>query len=113
MHPSEGEMVCKAVLKDKVPYFNAPIFLENKTLLGKVDEIFGAFNEYVIILACLDGLPNSYYRCSLLKQRLVFKPPPLRLLIKSSFRLINCSPWKDFCQNRKLQEVFLFYAFCF
>jgi len=25
----------------QVPYFNGPIFLENKTQVGKVEEIFG------------------------------------------------------------------------
>ena len=50
VHPCEGEMVCKATLNAQVPYFNAPIFLENKTQIGKVDEIFGPLNEYVKII---------------------------------------------------------------
>ena len=29
MHPSEGEMVCEST-NPKIPYFNAPIYLENK-----------------------------------------------------------------------------------
>jgi hypothetical protein len=48
-HPCEGDMVCKATLGDRVPYFNAPIFLENKTPIGKVDEIFGPLNDYVAL----------------------------------------------------------------
>lgn len=31
----------------QVPYFNAPIFLENKTQIGKVEEILGAINNVV------------------------------------------------------------------
>ena len=31
----------------QVPYFNAPIFLENKSQVGKVDEIFGKIKESV------------------------------------------------------------------
>lgn len=46
MHPCEGDMVCRAV-SDKVPFFNAPVYLENKTMLGKVDEILGPINSYV------------------------------------------------------------------
>ena len=32
---------------EKVPYFNAPIYLQNKTQIGKVEEIFGPINESV------------------------------------------------------------------
>jgi hypothetical protein len=31
----------------QIPYFNAPIFLENKTQVGKVDEILGQINSVV------------------------------------------------------------------
>lgn len=34
---------------EKVPYFNAPIYLQNKTQIGKVEEIFGPINESVSI----------------------------------------------------------------
>ena len=40
MHECESEMVCKLTEKEnKIPYFNAPIFLENKKKIGKVDEV--------------------------------------------------------------------------
>jgi len=32
-------------MADKVPYFNAGIYLENKKKIGKVDEILGKINE--------------------------------------------------------------------
>jgi H/ACA ribonucleoprotein complex subunit 1 len=44
MHACENEMVYKST-NDKVPYFNAGAFLENKTKIGKVDEILGSINE--------------------------------------------------------------------
>ncbi|KAG6950881.1 hypothetical protein JG688_00013976, partial [Phytophthora aleatoria] len=44
MHACENEMVYKSS-NDKVPYFNAGAFLENKTRIGKVDEILGSINE--------------------------------------------------------------------
>ena len=31
----------------QVPYFNAPMFLQNKTQIGKIEEIFGAINDGV------------------------------------------------------------------
>lgn len=46
MHSSEGDLVCTAI-NEKVPFFNAPIFLENKSQIGKVDEIFGPITEFV------------------------------------------------------------------
>ena len=38
--------MCKSV-NEKVPYFNAPIYFENKALVGKVDEIFGQVSNHV------------------------------------------------------------------
>lgn len=32
-------------MPDKVPYFNAGVYLENKKKIGKVDEILGKINE--------------------------------------------------------------------
>jgi H/ACA ribonucleoprotein complex subunit 1 len=46
MHACEGDAVTK-LTNEKVPYFNAPIYLQNKTQIGKVDEIFGPINESV------------------------------------------------------------------
>mgnify|MGYP001804415518 FL=1 len=46
MHTCEGDIVCK-LIHEKVPYFNAPIYLENKTNIGKVDEIFGKVSDRV------------------------------------------------------------------
>ena len=45
-HACEGEAVTK-LTHEKIPYFNAPIYLENKTQVGKVEEIFGPINEAV------------------------------------------------------------------
>lgn len=47
MHACEGDAVTKALTDKKVPFFNAPIYLQNKTQIGKVDEIFGAINDFV------------------------------------------------------------------
>lgn len=34
MHSCEGEMVCESI-NPKIPYFNAPIYLENKVRYDK------------------------------------------------------------------------------
>ena len=46
LHPCEGDLVCKGS-NEKVPYFNAPLYLENKSQIGKVDDIFGPMQNYV------------------------------------------------------------------
>ncbi len=32
MHATEGEMVCESI-NPKIPFFNAPIYLENKVII--------------------------------------------------------------------------------
>ncbi|MFS8008751.1 putative H/ACA ribonucleoprotein complex, subunit Gar1/Naf1 [Helianthus anomalus] len=45
VHACEEDAVTK-LTNEKILYFNnAPIYLQNKTLIGKVDEIFGPINE--------------------------------------------------------------------
>lgn len=33
----------------KVPYFNTPVYLENMEVIGKLEDIFGVFNDYVSV----------------------------------------------------------------
>ncbi|CAG8480412.1 5185_t:CDS:2 [Paraglomus occultum] len=44
LHECEGDMVCRSS-NPKIPYFNAPIYLENKQQIGKVDEILGRIED--------------------------------------------------------------------
>jgi hypothetical protein len=44
VHEVEGEMLVK-LTNEMIPYFNAGIYLQNKTRLGKVDEILGPVNQ--------------------------------------------------------------------
>ncbi len=48
MHPCQEYVVVKHTLQDRVPIFNRPIYLENKTKIGVIDDVFGPINEYVI-----------------------------------------------------------------
>jgi H/ACA ribonucleoprotein complex subunit 1 len=52
MHPCDDLVVIRSSKKDEVPFFNAPIFLENKEQIGKVDEIFGPIRDYVSVFFC-------------------------------------------------------------
>ncbi|MEN2495427.1 MAG: H/ACA snoRNP pseudouridylase subunit [Marteilia pararefringens] len=42
----ENDLVLKSDIRDRVPYFNASIYLENKQPIGKVDEILGPIKSY-------------------------------------------------------------------
>ncbi|GAN03618.1 hypothetical protein MAM1_0044c03073 [Mucor ambiguus] len=55
VHACEGGMVCKSI-NAKIPYFNAPIFLENKSQTGKVDEILGPLNEVYFTVKMQEGM---------------------------------------------------------
>ncbi|KAJ3347980.1 H/ACA snoRNP pseudouridylase subunit [Entophlyctis luteolus] len=61
MHACEGELVCKSV-NTKIPYFNAPIYLENKTQIGKVDEILGPLNEVYFTVKLQEGAVAASFK---------------------------------------------------
>ncbi|KAJ2538115.1 H/ACA snoRNP pseudouridylase subunit [Coemansia sp. RSA 1933] len=61
MHSCEGEMVCR-LTNAKVPYFNAPIFLENKTQIGKVDEILGPINKVFFTVKLQEGVISDSFK---------------------------------------------------
>ena len=52
--------MCK-LTNPKVPYFNGPIFLENKTQVGKVEEIFGPINASMFTIKMAEGVVASSY----------------------------------------------------
>ena len=56
-------MVCqRSASQTKIPYFNAPIFLENKTQIGKVDEILGPINEVHFTVKLDAGIVASSFK---------------------------------------------------
>lgn len=62
IHAVEDEMLCLSTLKEKVPYFNAPIYLQNKTPIGKVDEILGPINEVYFSVKMGEGMIASSFK---------------------------------------------------
>jgi hypothetical protein len=46
LYSCENDIVCSTTC-GKIPFFNAPIFFENKEQIGKLDEIFGSPQENV------------------------------------------------------------------
>ena len=59
-HPCEGDLVCRST-NDKIPHFNAPIFLESKAQVGKVDTIFGQINEVYFSVKLDTGVKASSF----------------------------------------------------
>ncbi|EFX03371.1 snornp protein [Grosmannia clavigera kw1407] len=62
MHACEGEMVCKSVNAAKIPQFNAFVFLENKTNIGKVDEILGPINQVYFTIKPSEGIQATSFK---------------------------------------------------
>ncbi|PYH84140.1 Gar1-domain-containing protein [Aspergillus uvarum CBS 121591] len=61
MHACEGEMVCESI-NPKIPYFNAPIYLENKTPIGKVDEVLGPINQVYFTVKPQEGIVATSFK---------------------------------------------------
>ena len=61
MHATEGELVCESI-NPKIPYFNAPIYLENKTPIGKVDEILGPLNQVYFTIKPQEGIQATSFK---------------------------------------------------
>jgi rRNA processing protein Gar1 len=62
LHSVEDEMLCSSLMPDKVPYFNAPIYLQNKSVIGKVDEILGPINEVHFSVKMGEGMVASSFK---------------------------------------------------
>ena len=62
LHPVESEMLCNLTLPTRIPYFNAPIYLSNKTQIGKVDEILGPINEVYFTVKMDQGMTAGSFK---------------------------------------------------
>jgi H/ACA ribonucleoprotein complex subunit 1 len=61
MHPCEGEMFCESI-NPKIPQFGAQIFLENKTAVGKVDEVLGPINQVFFTIKPTEGIQATSFK---------------------------------------------------
>ncbi|KAH8661361.1 Gar1/Naf1 RNA binding region-domain-containing protein [Tricladium varicosporioides] len=61
LHACEGEIVCESI-NTKIPYFNAPIYLQNKTSIGKVDEILGPINQVYFTIKPTEGIQATSFK---------------------------------------------------
>ena len=61
-HDCESELVCKVTIPEKVPYFNAGIYLQNKKKIGKIDEIFGKIAEVMFTVKMDPGVVSKSFQ---------------------------------------------------
>ena len=61
VHAVENELLCTST-SPKIPYFNAPIYLENKTSIGKVDEILGPLNQVYFTVKPQEGIQATSFK---------------------------------------------------
>eukprot|EP00126_Sphaerothecum_destruens_P015305 Sdes_comp9258_c0_seq1m736 len=78
-HPCESDMICNST-NSMIPYFNAPVYLENKSQIGKVDEIFGPMTDVMFSVKLSPGMVASSFS----KSQKVFVAPE-KLLPLSRF----------------------------
>jgi len=69
----QDDLILKAEIED-VPYFNAPIFLENKQQIGKIDEIFGNLRDYSVSVKLGENMKVGSFQQ---KQKLYIDPGKL------------------------------------
>ncbi|WWC91621.1 H/ACA ribonucleoprotein complex subunit 1 [Kwoniella dendrophila CBS 6074] len=61
-HSVESEMLCSLITPTKIPYFNAPIYLQNKTQIGKIDEILGPINQVYFTIKMDQGMLSTSFK---------------------------------------------------
>lgn len=62
MHPCEEYIVLKNGIHDKVPIFNRPLYLENKTKIGVIDDVFGKITDFMFSVKCDTGVKPSSFK---------------------------------------------------
>lgn len=106
----QDDLVCKITIQD-VPYFNAPIFLENKEQVGKIDEIFGNLRDYYVTVKLGENMKASSFKpqekvrvTSTLNEHGCFTMVTFFFHSCSSTQL-NCCHYTDFCRRHHSQKV--------
>ncbi|CAI9724151.1 ACA ribonucleoprotein complex subunit 1 [Octopus vulgaris] len=73
LYPCQEDLVCKNT-NEKIPYFNAPIYLENKQQIGKIDEIFGSIKDSCFSVKLSENMKANSFKGN---QKLFIDPAKL------------------------------------
>lgn len=57
----QDDLVAKVDI-EQVPFFNAPIYTENKLQIGKIDEIFGNIRDYYVSIKLSENIKASSFQ---------------------------------------------------
>lgn len=57
----QDDLVAKVDI-EQVPFFNAPIYTENKQQIGKIDEIFGNIRDYYVSIKLSENIKASSFQ---------------------------------------------------
>ncbi|CAK9831766.1 Probable H/ACA ribonucleoprotein complex subunit 1 [Anthophora retusa] len=57
----QDDLVAKVDIEE-VPFFNAPIYTENKQQIGKIDEIFGNIRDYYVSIKLSENMKASSFQ---------------------------------------------------
>uniref|UniRef100_A0A915DC81 H/ACA ribonucleoprotein complex subunit n=1 Tax=Ditylenchus dipsaci TaxID=166011 RepID=A0A915DC81_9BILA len=60
-HFCENDIVCNTTC-GKIPYFNAPVFFDNKEQIGKIDEIFGGPKDNGFSVKLSEGIKSTSFK---------------------------------------------------
>lgn len=60
--PCQDAMIFKLLDIDKIPMFGSPVFLENKTMIGKIEEIFGRVDNPYFKVNPSDGVKAESFK---------------------------------------------------
>ncbi|KAI6175192.1 H/ACA ribonucleoprotein complex subunit [Aphelenchoides fujianensis] len=72
-HSCENDLVCWTTC-GKIPFFNAPVYFENKQQIGKIDEIFGSPQENGFSVKVSDGVKAASFKAD---QKIFIDPAKL------------------------------------
>lgn len=62
-YTAQDDLICKVEIED-VPFFNAPIYLENKEQIGKIDEIFGNLRDYSVSIRLGENMKANSFKAN-------------------------------------------------
>lgn len=98
MHSCEGEMVCESI-NPKIPYFNAPIYLENKVCSTQIlsanrDALTQFFNRPLSVRSMKSWAPSTR-STSPSSPRKELSRPPSSLVTRSTLVATSSFPWRS------------------
>ncbi|MCQ2819904.1 MAG: H/ACA ribonucleoprotein complex subunit GAR1/NAF1 [archaeon] len=59
MHPVEEFILVKNTLKDKVPIFGRPVYINDKKKIGLIEDVLGPINDFMFTVKCDEGIPPT------------------------------------------------------